>query len=302
MNLLSPVAFAFALLILPLPMARAQLPEAIAAPGETVVATIHAEGAQIYECKAAETGGQLIWQFREPIASLFRDGKTVGLHYAGPRWEIDDSLIAGKVSASAPAPSGKDIPWLKLDVHTDADAGPLMDVTTVQRINTAGGVLEGPCEKAGDLRAVGRRGSRGGSRPDQSGRDPQLLGGRANDPGPRGRLSPARRPVSYGPPRGLRAGALVAALPSPRAGGRPLRHPPPLLRDDTRGNRLRDPRQSPAGTAADDIGGGSGGGLRLPQFRYDPRPADDLPRHPAATAGSSPRMGGRPAPRPPPAK
>src|SRR5258707_845863 len=56
MNLLSPVAFAFALLILPLPMARAQLPGAIAAPGETVVATIHAEGAQIYECKAGAEG------------------------------------------------------------------------------------------------------------------------------------------------------------------------------------------------------------------------------------------------------
>ena len=132
----------------------AEVPDAIAAKGETVVLQVHAVGGQIYECKAAETGGQLSWQFREPIASLFREGKTVGLHYAGPSWEIDDSLIAGKVSASVPAPSEKDISWLKLDVTTEADAGPLVDVTTVQRINTAGGVLEGACEKAGDLRAV----------------------------------------------------------------------------------------------------------------------------------------------------
>jgi len=98
----------------------AELPDAIAAKGETVVLQVHAVGAQIYECKAAETGGQLTWQFREPIASLFRDGKTVGLHYAGPKWEIDDSLIAAKVSARAPAATDKDIPWLKLEVTTEA--------------------------------------------------------------------------------------------------------------------------------------------------------------------------------------
>ncbi len=33
----------------------AELPEAIAAPGETVVLSAHAEGAQVYECKA-DTG------------------------------------------------------------------------------------------------------------------------------------------------------------------------------------------------------------------------------------------------------
>jgi hypothetical protein len=132
----------------------AELPDAIAAKGEIVVLQVHAAGAQIYECKAAETGGQLSWQFREPIASLFQDGKTVGLHYAGPKWEIGDSLIAAKVSARASAASDKDIPWLKLEVITEADDGPLRDVATVQRINTAGGVLEGSCDKAGDLRAA----------------------------------------------------------------------------------------------------------------------------------------------------
>ena len=63
--------------------ASAQVPDAIAAPGETVVATLHAEGAQVYECKA-DAGGKLAWQFREPIATLLLDGKTVGRHYAGP--------------------------------------------------------------------------------------------------------------------------------------------------------------------------------------------------------------------------
>jgi hypothetical protein len=34
------------------PAAETPLPDAIAAPGETVVLTLHAEGAQVYECKA----------------------------------------------------------------------------------------------------------------------------------------------------------------------------------------------------------------------------------------------------------
>jgi hypothetical protein len=69
---------------------NAQVPDAIAAPGQTLVATIHAEGAQIYECKA-DAAGELAWQFREPIATLLMDGKTVGRHYAGPNWELLDA-------------------------------------------------------------------------------------------------------------------------------------------------------------------------------------------------------------------
>jgi hypothetical protein len=36
--------------------ALAQMPPAIAAPGEEMVATLHAEGAQIYECKTVNDG------------------------------------------------------------------------------------------------------------------------------------------------------------------------------------------------------------------------------------------------------
>ena len=57
--------------------AQAQLPAGVAAPGETVILTVHAEGAQVYDCKA-DASGQLAWQFREPVATLIEDGKTVG--------------------------------------------------------------------------------------------------------------------------------------------------------------------------------------------------------------------------------
>jgi hypothetical protein len=127
----------------------APVPDAIAAPGETVVLTVHAEGAQLYECKAG-TDGKSAWAFREPIATLMVDGKTIGRHYAGPNWEHSDgSAVVGKAAASAPGAVPGDIPWLKLEVISRRGSGILAGVTTVQRINTSGGMLQGACDKAG---------------------------------------------------------------------------------------------------------------------------------------------------------
>jgi hypothetical protein len=53
--------------------AETAIPDALIAPGEKTVLTLHAEGAQIYDCKAA-ADGKLAWAFREPIATLMDDG------------------------------------------------------------------------------------------------------------------------------------------------------------------------------------------------------------------------------------
>jgi hypothetical protein len=134
--------------------AETPLPAAIAAPGETVVATLHAEGAQVYECKAG-ADGKPAWSFREPIATLLEDGKTVGRHYAGPNWEYSDgSAVVGKVAGTAPGATPNDIAWLKLDVISHRGSGIFTSVSTVQRINTEGGKLEGACDRAGLYRSM----------------------------------------------------------------------------------------------------------------------------------------------------
>ena len=130
------------------------VPDTIAAPGETVVLSAHAEGAQVYECKTG-SDGKLSWAFREPIATLMVDGKTIGRHSAGPNWEDSDgSAVVGKVAASVPGATLADIAWLKLDVVSSRGSGILSGVTTVQRINTQGGKLEGVCDKAGATRSA----------------------------------------------------------------------------------------------------------------------------------------------------
>jgi hypothetical protein len=119
------------------------------AADKVLVGTLHAEGAQVYECKANDSKA-LVWQFREPIATLFENGKTVGRHYAGPNWELaDGGIVAAKVAARKPGATANDIPVLTLDVTTRSGGGRLANVTTIERINTRGGVAEGPCPTAG---------------------------------------------------------------------------------------------------------------------------------------------------------
>jgi len=120
----------------------------------TNILAAHGEGAQIYECKASN-GGSLFWTFREPIASLMVGGKTVGHHYAGPRWVLTDgSTIQGKVSATLPGATTADIPQLKLDVIAHQGTGALDQARLVYRVGTHGGTLSGPCATAGALRSV----------------------------------------------------------------------------------------------------------------------------------------------------
>ena len=123
----------------------------VSAPLGTIVLSVHAVGAQIYECKAG-SGGALAWTFREPIASLMRDGKTVGRHFAGPAWEMaDGSFVVGQVVDKAPGVSASDVPWLRLDVTAHGGEGVLKEVKSIQRLATAGGNKSGACQVSGAL-------------------------------------------------------------------------------------------------------------------------------------------------------
>src|SRR3954454_23463813 len=135
-------------------ISNGQVPGAIAARGEVAILTVHAEGAQIYECKA-DTAAQLVWQFREPIAALIVGGKTVGRHYVGPTWEMSDgSAITGKEAGRAPGATVMDIPLLKLEVTSRRGTGQLTGATTIQRANTRGGTAEGACKTSGAFLSV----------------------------------------------------------------------------------------------------------------------------------------------------
>jgi hypothetical protein len=136
------------------PLAAAEVPEAIAARGEVLVATAQAIGAQIYECRP-DAAGKLVWQFREPIATMFINGKTVGRHYAGPTWEMaDGSAVSARVAGRSAGATAGDIPLLKLEVTAANGSGQLSGITTIQRLNTKGGNAEASCQSPGSFVSV----------------------------------------------------------------------------------------------------------------------------------------------------
>ena len=84
----------------------AQIPAALIARDGAVIATFHAEGAQIYQCKPdsekyPSEPRVLAWQFREPIATLIVDGKSIGWHSAGPNWNHTDGSGAKDAAVQA---------------------------------------------------------------------------------------------------------------------------------------------------------------------------------------------------------
>jgi hypothetical protein len=142
----------------------AQIPQAIVVPGETPAAFLHAEGAQIYQCQL-DSRNKLTWQLREPIATLIFDGNTVGRHYGSvhwehpdpgmPRWDHNDgSSVKAQVVARAPGAMPDDVPWLKLRVISQTGDGAFYGVTSVQRVNTRGGMAQGDCDKADSYLSV----------------------------------------------------------------------------------------------------------------------------------------------------
>ncbi|CAN7656365.1 DUF3455 domain-containing protein [Phyllobacterium sp. LjRoot231] len=127
----------------------AEVPVGFDTDGLTVVANVHAEGVQVYECKG-DLEGKTHWQFREPLATLIQDGVTVGRHFSGPSWEFTDgSSVIGKVVAEAPGATKDDIPLLVLRVVKRRGDGVLAHVTTVQRLDTHGGIYSGRCGTEG---------------------------------------------------------------------------------------------------------------------------------------------------------
>jgi hypothetical protein len=140
---------------IPLAPLRAQVPAEINEPDATIVAIYHAEGIQLYECSIGKDGKR-VWAFREPVATLIsHQNLTVGHHVAGPRWELDDgSSVGGRPVARAPGKTPDDIPWLKLEAINHRGDGKLEHVDVIQRINTKGGMAAGPCDDAGQFRAV----------------------------------------------------------------------------------------------------------------------------------------------------
>jgi hypothetical protein len=113
------------------------------ASGQSLKRIVPAKGVQIYECRASKgQPGAYEWAFVAPEAELFdTTGKPIGKHYAGPHWEAaDGSKVVAKLIERADAPQAGAIPWLLLGAKSVGSEGAFSRVTSIQRVNTVGGV------------------------------------------------------------------------------------------------------------------------------------------------------------------
>ena len=123
------------------------IPETLSpASTEALAMVVPARGVQIYQCRAKGVGHE--WAFVAPDAELLDPrGNVIGRHGAGPFWQaLDGSRIDGTVKARADAPVAGAIPWLLLNAKSTGPAGAFSAVTSVQRVNTVGGLTPAaPC-------------------------------------------------------------------------------------------------------------------------------------------------------------
>ena len=129
------------------------VPAPLRAPaGQSVFLEALATGVQIYECAAkADQPSAFEWVFRAPEAALAdRSGRAIGKHYAGPTWEsVDGSRVVGELKSRDSGPTPSAIPWLLLASKSISGTGVFSQTTSIQRVQTVGGVAPSePCSAA----------------------------------------------------------------------------------------------------------------------------------------------------------
>ena len=66
----------------------------------------------------------------------------------------DGSAVKARIVVRVAGRGPDDLPWLKLNVTAQTGNGLFYGVTHVQRVNTQGGLISGPCDQAGTYRSV----------------------------------------------------------------------------------------------------------------------------------------------------
>jgi hypothetical protein len=115
---------------------------------EEAAFALSASGVHVYECRPGGMGG-FSWVFTGPDATLTDgSGSRATLRAANSFESSDDRSIATSVVRST-APAGADnLPWALLAARSPSGAGLFSGVTSVQRVNTTGGVA--PREGCGE--------------------------------------------------------------------------------------------------------------------------------------------------------
>ena len=152
----APLAVALAAVALALPGVASAVSEPSGLDGklrassdEEPALVLSGSGAQIFTCRAMGTNPETYsWAFVAPDATLRDGARSVARHASLNQWEstVDGSSVGGSIRA-AQAAGGDNLPWLLLRASPAGDTGLFAGVTSIQRVNTQGGVAPaGGCD------------------------------------------------------------------------------------------------------------------------------------------------------------
>jgi hypothetical protein len=150
----------FSLALVALPAAAAVTPPAVtgnlaALANEEAAFVLHGEGVHVFECKPlAGNPDQFRWTFSAPDATLYDAGRPIARSTSENVFEAiaDRSTVSGGIRARQDG-GANNLPWLLLRAQSTPDDGLFAGVTSVQRVNTSGGVA--PTEGC-DVNNVGK--------------------------------------------------------------------------------------------------------------------------------------------------
>lgn len=137
---------------------QAPVPASLVPAGEREVYRFAANGMQTYQCKAHAVSGA-VWTYVAAELQLFDDrGEVVGRHTFPPAvWvAADGSKFSGQIKARANAPQAGAGQWLLLSAQSTGAEGRFSRITSLQRVNTVGGVAPSSRCDAGNIGAEER--------------------------------------------------------------------------------------------------------------------------------------------------
>ncbi len=116
---------------------------AIRAPAnEEAAFVLRGEGSHAFECRPlASDPNRFGWAFATPDITLYDAGRPIARHVAENTWEAlgDRSSVTGVLRSRQDA-GAANLPWVLFRAQSTPDAGLFAGVTSVQRVNTSGGV------------------------------------------------------------------------------------------------------------------------------------------------------------------
>ena len=122
----------------------------VAPANEAPAFALRAEGFHVFECKpVASDPTRYAWAFSAPDATLYDAGRAVARTASENTFEgiADRSTVTGVVRSRQNA-GATNLPWLLLRAQSTPDGGLFAGVTSIQRVNTSGGVA--PAEGCSD--------------------------------------------------------------------------------------------------------------------------------------------------------